>query len=141
MPIAHQYDPELVFVACGFDAVEGDLLGGCQLSPTCYGHMTRMLNSLAQGRTAIFLEGGYNLLQSAKSMQSVAHSLLGDPLPPLHLLKPSPLAIDAIRRTILQQKKKWILFPIEEQTESVLKDSEFFLPQIRVKMIKSPLLD
>lgn len=31
MPIAYQYDPQLVLVAAGFDAAQGDPLGGNEI--------------------------------------------------------------------------------------------------------------
>lgn len=34
MPIATQYNPDLVLVSAGFDAAEGDPLGGCCITPT-----------------------------------------------------------------------------------------------------------
>ncbi len=38
MPIATQFDPELVFVSAGFDAAMGDPLGGCCVSLDCIIH-------------------------------------------------------------------------------------------------------
>ena len=43
-------------VAAGFDAAEGDQLGGCFVTPACYAHMTHMLMSLAGGRVVACLE-------------------------------------------------------------------------------------
>ncbi len=68
MPVAYQYEPQLVLVAAGFDAAQGDPLGGCRISPEGYAHMTHMLTSLAGGRVAILLEGGYNLSSISHSM-------------------------------------------------------------------------
>ena len=34
---------------------------GCRVTPECYGHMTRLLSTLAGGRVVVALEGGYNL--------------------------------------------------------------------------------
>lgn len=34
MPVAVSYDPDLVIISAGFDAAEGDPLGGCSLTPT-----------------------------------------------------------------------------------------------------------
>lgn len=36
MPVAREYAPDLVLVAAGFDAAEGDPLGQCHMSPNCY---------------------------------------------------------------------------------------------------------
>ena len=43
-------------VAAGFDAAEGDQLGGCFVTPACYAQMTHMLMSLAQGKLVVCLE-------------------------------------------------------------------------------------
>jgi histone deacetylase 6 len=50
MPIAQEFDPDLVIVSAGFDAAAGDELGGCWVTPACYSHMTHMLMSLADGK-------------------------------------------------------------------------------------------
>jgi histone deacetylase 6 len=63
-PLLEKFRPEAIFISAGFDAVKGDPLGECKLSPTCYGWMTRCLYRLAKhycdGRLFLLLEGGYN---------------------------------------------------------------------------------
>lgn len=61
MPIARQYDPEIVLVACGFDAARGHPapLGGYLVSPACFSYMTQQLLTLANGQVVMALEGGY----------------------------------------------------------------------------------
>lgn len=51
-----QFNPELVLVSAGFDAARGDPLGGCQVSPECYAHLTHLLMGLANGRIILILE-------------------------------------------------------------------------------------
>ncbi|KAE8447296.1 hypothetical protein EG329_010854 [Mollisiaceae sp. DMI_Dod_QoI] len=89
MPIAREYDPDLVIISAGFDAAAGDELGGCFVSPACYSHMTHMLMSLANGKVAVCLEGGYNLRAISRSALAVAKTLMGEPperivIPPLN---------------------------------------------------------
>lgn len=43
-------------VSAGFDAAAGDTLGGCFVTPPCYGHLTHMLMSLADGKVVVCLE-------------------------------------------------------------------------------------
>ncbi|KAI9651066.1 Histone deacetylase hda1 [Ciborinia camelliae] len=91
MPIAQEYDPDLVIISAGFDAAAGDELGGCFVTPGCYSHMTHMLMSLAGGKVAVCLEGGYNLSAISRSALAVAKTLMGEPptrqpIPPLHKL-------------------------------------------------------
>ncbi|GFO21282.1 histone deacetylase [Plakobranchus ocellatus] len=56
MPIAYQFNPELVLVSAGFDAAIGDPLGNYRVTPAGYGHMTHMLMGLANGRVGLILE-------------------------------------------------------------------------------------
>lgn len=60
MPIAREFDPEVVLVACGFDAASGHPapLGGYQISPSCFGWMTKQMMTLARGKVVLALEGG-----------------------------------------------------------------------------------
>ncbi|XP_036435365.1 LOW QUALITY PROTEIN: histone deacetylase 6 [Colossoma macropomum] len=90
MPIAREFAPELVLVSAGFDAARGDPLGGYQVTPEGYAHLTHQLLSLAAGRVLVILEGGYNLTSISESMAMCTSMLLGDappmlpPLPPPH---------------------------------------------------------
>ncbi|KAL8966933.1 MAG: hypothetical protein Q9197_005711, partial [Variospora fuerteventurae] len=56
MPVAYDFDPDLVIIAAGFDAAIGDQLGGCFVTPTCYAHMAHMLSPLADGKLVVCLE-------------------------------------------------------------------------------------
>jgi histone deacetylase 6 len=79
MPIAQEFEPDLIIVSAGFDAAAGDELGGCFVSPACYSHMTHMLMSLANGKVAVCLEGGYDLTAISKSALAVTQTLMGEP--------------------------------------------------------------
>lgn len=58
-------------VSAGFDAAEGDQLGGCHVSPGGYAQMTYMLSALAGGRLVIALEVRRHLIsKSAKLLTS-----------------------------------------------------------------------
>ncbi len=83
MPIAREFDPDLVIVAAGFDAARGDPIGGCDLTPRGYAQMTHMLSGLAGGRCVVALEGGYNPTSVALSLAACASILLGDLVPRL----------------------------------------------------------
>lgn len=72
-----------MIISAGFDAAEGDPLGGCRVTPVGYSHMTAALAALAP--TLLVLEGGYNLQSVARSTEACLSVLLGDaplPLPP-----------------------------------------------------------
>lgn len=79
MPVANEYDPDLVLVASGFDAAQGDQLGGCHITPAGYSQMTHMLMSLANGKVVVCLEGGYNLRSISVSALAVTKTLMGQP--------------------------------------------------------------
>ena len=83
MPAARMFDPDIVYVSAGFDAARGDPLGGCDVTPACYAHMTHSLCSLADGKVVVVLEGGYNLKSIAKSAVACLHVLAGGSPPAL----------------------------------------------------------
>ncbi|KAG7171304.1 histone deacetylase 6-like [Homarus americanus] len=123
LPIAYQYDPQLVLVSAGFDAARGDPLGGCRVTPECYGHMTRLLSSLAGGRIVLALEGGYNLNTISYCMTMCAKALLGDPLPMLDAsLVPNKGAVQTINDVIRTQSQYWsaLCFQVDLPVEDVL---------------------
>ncbi|KAL2633845.1 hypothetical protein R1flu_005324 [Riccia fluitans] len=78
MPIAHEFQPDLVLVSGGFDSARGDPLGGCQLTPAGYHRMTQRLMELAGGRVVLALEGGYNLKSISESYLACMKALLGE---------------------------------------------------------------
>ncbi len=42
-PQPPEFAPDLVIISAGFDAAEGDPIGGCHLTPEVYGHMAAQL--------------------------------------------------------------------------------------------------
>lgn len=62
-PLMDNFKPDAIFISAGFDAVRGDRLGECKVSPEGFGWMTRSLYRLAkhycEGRLFLALEGGY----------------------------------------------------------------------------------
>ncbi len=69
--------------------------------------MTNMLSSLAQGRLAILLEGGYNLESISHSMTMCAKALLGDPLPTPLVESLNPGAVSTIQRVVKHLLPYW----------------------------------
>ena len=107
LPIARAFDPQLVLVSCGFDAAEGDLLGGMQLSAEGYAALTGRVSSLAGGRVVLALEGGYNLQAIAAAAAAVTRVLLGDPLAELDPGPPNRVAERVIREAIDVHREFW----------------------------------
>ncbi|XP_063863444.1 histone deacetylase 6-like isoform X3 [Scylla paramamosain] len=123
LPVAYQFNPQLVLVAAGFDAARGDPLGGCRTSPECYGHMTSLLSGLAEGRAVLALEGGYNLTTISYCMTLCAKALLGDPMPPLEAqLVPNKSAVQTINDVINTHSKYWsaLCFQVDLPLQDVL---------------------
>jgi acetoin utilization deacetylase AcuC-like enzyme len=75
LPITASFAPDLILLSAGFDAAEGDPIGGCRVSPQCYAHMAAALQ--AHAPTVALLEGGYNLEATAACTESTVRALLG----------------------------------------------------------------
>ncbi|KAH9628405.1 hypothetical protein HF086_015935 [Spodoptera exigua] len=124
LPIAYSYNPQLVIVSAGFDACVGDPLGGCKVTPECYGRMTQLLRGLAGGRVVLCLEGGYNITSISYCMTMCTKALLGDPIF-YHYDPKTPCswsAIDSIRDVINTHKKYWkcLKFQVALPADNVL---------------------
>ena len=107
MPIALEFDPDLVIVAAGFDAAAGDELGGCFVTPPCYAHMTHMLMSLAKGKVAVCLEGGYNFVAISKSALAVTRTLMGEPPDRLTATQATEIAMTTVQQVKEIQSRYW----------------------------------
>lgn len=109
MPIAKDFTPDFVLVSAGFDAAVGHSanLGGYNVSAACFGHMTRELMQLADGKIVLSLEGGYDLASICDSAQECVRALLGDEPSQIQESELSrvPLqnAIDTLQKTIAIQ--------------------------------------
>lgn len=57
-----------------------------EVTPACYAHLVSPLMSLAEGKIAAFLEGGYNLESLSESAAITLKTFLGDPCPSLEML-------------------------------------------------------
>lgn len=113
LPIAREFDPDLILVSAGFDATDGHLppLGGYRVSPACFGYMTRQLMQLAHGRVVLALEGGYDLTSICDSAEECVRVLLGDapsPISPLELARsPCTNAAIALQKVFAAHASHW----------------------------------
>ncbi|KAJ3583214.1 hypothetical protein NHX12_034185 [Muraenolepis orangiensis] len=111
LPVAYEFQPQLVLVAAGFDCVLGDPKGEMNATPPCFSLLTRMLMGLAEGR------GGYNLRSTAEGAAACLSSLLeGGPLADDDVIRhtaneeqvgrtsPSPPDDDVIRHTANEEQ-------------------------------------
>ncbi|XP_075816403.1 polyamine deacetylase HDAC10 isoform X1 [Microtus pennsylvanicus] len=108
LPLAFEFDPELVLVSAGFDSAIGDPEGRMRATPECFAHLTQLMQVLAGGRICAVLEGGYHLESLAQSVCMMVQTLLGDPTPPLlGLMVPCQSALESIQSVQTAQAPHW----------------------------------
>jgi len=85
VPVADDFEPELILVSAGFDAHERDPLGGMSMTTAGYGSLSGVVCELADrlcdGRLVLILEGGYDLEALAGSVRACVNVLAGPPPP------------------------------------------------------------
>jgi histone deacetylase 6 len=108
LPIARQFGPDLVLVSAGFDAAEGDPLGSMRLSAAGYARMTARLQTLADGRVVLALEGGYNLSAIARAAEACLRVLLDEePIESAPAEEPSLEAARVLDTVLSIQRPFW----------------------------------
>ncbi|KAM3703453.1 hypothetical protein ACJW30_04G097600 [Castanea mollissima] len=76
IPVAKEFNPDIIIISAGFDAAVGDPLGGCLVTPYGYSVMLKKLMNFSQGKIVLALEGGYNLDSIANSVLACMQVLL-----------------------------------------------------------------
>ncbi|XP_055390251.1 histone deacetylase 6 isoform X2 [Condylostylus longicornis] len=141
MPIAYEFNPELILVSAGFDAAIGDPLGGCKVSPEAYGCFTHWLSGLANGKIILCLEGGYNVNSISYAMVMCSKALLGDPSPILNINSNKTAAytscIETIQNVIYIHNKYWKRLKFNKklppsQNQNKIKDIEKLMDDMRI---------
>ncbi|KAF9395371.1 Histone deacetylase 4 [Mortierella sp. AD011] len=130
LPIARQFQPDLVMVSAGFDAADGHAanIGGYTVSPQGFAILTRLVQTLAGGRVILSLEGGYEFEPLALSATACLEELLPHSLLPanaptrafpfasfqgtLNSVKPNAMAVSSLHQVLKYQQKYW-KFPPE----------------------------
>jgi acetoin utilization deacetylase AcuC-like enzyme len=103
IPVLTAYNPNMIIVSAGFDAAEGDAIGGYKVTPAGFALMTRMLLDLGTERVVLSLEGGYHINSLSRSAEACLKVLMGQDVPllpyPFRIISenkvvgvPSPLA-------------------------------------------------
>jgi len=107
MPIAKQFNPDLVIISAGFDCAENDTLGPMKVSPAGFEHMLDQLMSL-NSKTVCALEGGYEVNVTATCAAACVNVLLGaQPSPIVSTSNPSVFAWKDIKNAMEAQKAYW----------------------------------
>lgn len=81
-PLLHQFNPDLIIVATGFDMYFDDPIGNCFLTSVAYYQFAKQLVSIAKevcgGKVSFILEGGYSLIGLPYCVQAIVRALLGE---------------------------------------------------------------
>ena len=91
VPVAREFQPQLVLVSAGYDAHAEDPLGECAVTDEGYRTMTASVRRLAdelQAPVAVVLEGGYGLDALARSVAATVEVLAASQAP-----EPVPLEL------------------------------------------------
>ncbi|EFB15096.1 hypothetical protein PANDA_005509, partial [Ailuropoda melanoleuca] len=130
LPVAFEFDPELVLISAGFDSAIGDPEGQMQATPECFAHLTQLLQGLAGGRVCAVLEGGYHLESLSQSVCMVVKALLGDPAPPLSgPMVPQHSALESIQSARAAQAPHWT--SLRQQGSAPILSSSTWSPEER----------
>ncbi|XP_071589896.1 polyamine deacetylase HDAC10 [Heliangelus exortis] len=108
LPMAFEFDPELVLVSSGYDSGIGDPEGQMNATPEVFAHLTHFLMQLANGKLCVILEGGYHLKSLSESVCMTVKTLLGDPVP--HItgeMAPSLSAVESFQNVRAAHKPYW----------------------------------
>lgn len=110
-PIASAFNPDLVLVSAGFDAHRRDPLGGMGVSDEGFAYMmgvvTRIAEQSAEGRLALVLEGGYDLVALEASVRACLEVARGA-TPPEAVLASLEGEL-MLRRALEVQRSHWAL--------------------------------
>ncbi|KAM3833371.1 polyamine deacetylase HDAC10 isoform 2-T2 [Vipera latastei] len=142
LPIAFEFDPELVLISAGYDSGIGDPEGQMKATPECFSHLTHFLMNLAKGKLCAVLEGGYHLRSLSESVCMTLKALFGDPLPPLSgEMMPCLSARESIQNVRAAHKPYWKCLIYEDvnpvQDLSTCQAEEAELTQTNVELLSS----
>ncbi|XP_052646824.1 polyamine deacetylase HDAC10 isoform X2 [Harpia harpyja] len=113
LPMAFEFDPELVIVSAGYDSGIGDPEGQMNATPEVFAHLTHFVMQLANGKLCVILEGGYHLKSLSESVCMTVKTLLGDPVPQITgEMAPCLSAVESIQNVRAAHKRywKWLMY-------------------------------
>lgn len=113
LPVAYEYQPDLIIFSAGYDACIGCPEGEMNITPGFYGHLIVLLSGLACGKLAVCLEGGYFLPSLAEGAAMTLKGLLGDPPATLQpLTVPHCTVIETINNLKIALHDYWDCFRV-----------------------------
>lgn len=110
VPVAAEFQPNLVFISAGFDAHDADPLANMRLTERGYAAMTRIVKEVAErhadGRVVLLLEGGYDLEAMPRSLRACVDVLAGS-ASETTIEKPSQAARNLVHAVMEQHAAYW----------------------------------
>jgi acetoin utilization deacetylase AcuC-like enzyme len=105
-PVVSMFGPDWLLISAGFDGHRDDPLAGLELTSADFADLAVRLQALVPvRRTAVVLEGGYDLKALAESTGATLAALIGEPY------RPEPASTGEIGLpTIVAAKQRWGLF-------------------------------
>lgn len=79
IPIAQQFEPDIILISSGFDSHHADVLGGLKLTSNFFGEMIAKFQDI-QPKIVCTLEGGYNLNWIGKCLLSQLSQMVSHPI-------------------------------------------------------------
>jgi len=102
-PVVERFAPDWLFISAGFDGHRQDPLAGLELTSADYADLaTRLQRLVPAGRTAVVLEGGYDLEALTYSTGATLAAMVDAPY------RPEPASVGDIGLpTIVAAKQRW----------------------------------
>lgn len=108
LPVAYEFNPQLIIVSAGYDSAIGCPEGENLVTPALFAHFVTLLRPLAKGKLALILEGGYCLKSLAESVALSLRALLGDPCPNIFPLEiPCESIVASILHVLQNLRSFW----------------------------------
>eukprot|EP01121_Diplochlamys_sp_Union-15-3_P008735 TRINITY_DN2334_c0_g1_i2.p1 TRINITY_DN2334_c0_g1~~TRINITY_DN2334_c0_g1_i2.p1 ORF type:complete len:276 (-),score=51.83 TRINITY_DN2334_c0_g1_i2:135-962(-) len=137
IPIATEFQPELVLVSSGFDCAKGDPIGRMKVTPAGFAKMTEIVCKIGKGRVVLVLEGGYNLEALSQSAAWCIRVLLGERAPDILDKDPHQIAESQIEDVIRVHKNYWSCFKNVEITQETPEHILQFYKAITMQILLS----
>ncbi|KER25965.1 hypothetical protein T265_06715 [Opisthorchis viverrini] len=130
LPVAYEFDPDLILVSAGYDCAYGCPLGQLKVSPPLFAHFTHKLMGLAEGKIIVSLEGGYYHDSLAESAAHTVSALLGDPMPSLEPVgEVHPSVLETIANCVSVLRFRWRSLSVFQVPEVVPAAEKKHLPE------------
>jgi len=111
MPVAREYQPELILISAGFDSYYQDPLGGMEVTEQGFARLgsvfIQLADELCGGKLVLVLEGGYSVEGSARCIQEILMRMLEKQEPVAELGKPIAGFERVVQEVYKYQKSYW----------------------------------